>query len=566
MLFGKNKLRFRDIKRTKEILSILRKNDLDILLVKTIGKDKLKAFYGTEEKEKEIGRRIKKACEELGPTFVKMGQVLSTRTELIPQNIADVLRTLQDSVTPFSSTQAKALIEAELKGKIEDIFDSFDDTPIASASVCQVYSAYLNNGEHVAVKVQRPNIEPLVKTDLEIISKLANFISKHTKYGKMYDFKGMVQEFSNAMEQELDFLKEAESTEKFGDNIAKHKQNVCAPKVKWLYTTKKVLTLEFVHGIKIDNIGELNRAGINKEQVATTLCTSLIKQILEDGFFHCDPHPGNLFVQEDGRVVFIDLGLVGKVSPRLRNNLSEMLLGITTQNTRKAAQAISAMDEAQASVNMKHFERTLDDYLNEYLYIPLKDINIADAFTSIFNLAGRYGMKIPKEFAMIAKCLGTAQGVIDALDKNVNIMSVAKKSAKSISLNYITSENFKDELIAFASDNLDVIKELPAFMLNFMRKMQDNDFSLDLNLKKTEKIEKNVEHMVNRISFSVILLAVCIVVAGLVISLGFNGGYVDPEIESLTFSGLRLGIITAVIIVLGIVISIFNSERKQHKK
>lgn len=511
-----------------------------------------------------VGERVRKMCEELGPTFVKLGQILSTRTDIVTENVAKQLQKLQDSVAPFSLEEACAVIETELGDSVDKLFAEFCPTPIASASMSQVYRARLWSGPEVAVKVQRPRIRESIETDLDILEKLARLVDKYSKYGQLYDFSGMVAEFRRVMEQEIDFTKEGENTDFFRKSVATQ-NNIRVPKIRWVYTTSKVLTMDFVNGVKISDVGALLSQGANTSQIAYDFTDSLITQILENGVFHADPHPGNVFIVDGKYVEFIDLGMVGTINSQFRRELNDFVLGVATRNTLKIAQSITEMDAADADVNMDAFEKSLEILLDEYLYVPLGDVNISKVFTSVFSLAGKYKMKIPREFTLVAKCLGTAQMVIEQLDPSVNILKIAEKTVRELLKKRFTTDEFKNEVQTFALDWVDVVKSVPSSLLTFMHKLKKNDYSLDLKVRDLDRLEKNIERMFNRISFAVVLLAVCIVMAGVIISAGYSKFGDEVDVYNLSVLALIVGLIISGVIVLGIVISMLKSGREKKK-
>lgn len=511
-----------------------------------------------------MGERVRKMCEELGPTFVKLGQILSTRTDIVTENVAKQLQKLQDSVAPFSTEEACVVIEKELGDSVDKLFAEFCPTPVASASMSQVYRARLWSGAEVAVKVQRPHIRERIETDLDILEKLARLVDKYSKYGQLYDFSGMVAEFRRVMEQELDFTKEGENTDFFRESVAPQ-PNIRVPKIRWVYTTSKVLTMDFVDGVKISDVGTLLSQGANTSQLAYDFTNSLIIQILENGVFHADPHPGNVFIVDGKYVEFIDLGMVGTINSRFRREFNDFLLGIATRNTLKIAQSITEMDAADADVNMDAFEKSLEVLLDEYLYVPLGEVNISKVFTSVFSLAGKYKMKIPREFTLVAKSLGTAQMVVEQLDPSINILKIAEKTVRGLLQNRFKTAEFKNEAQAFVLDWLDVAKSVPSALLTFMHKLKKNDYSLGLKIHDLDRLEKNIERMFNRISFAVVLLAVCIVMAGVIISAGYSNYGNDPNVYNMSAFALIIGLIISIGIVLGIVISMLKSGRDKKK-
>ncbi|KKI50337.1 ABC1 kinase family protein [Christensenella hongkongensis] len=538
---------------------------MGFLFVKsTLSKNPQKIF---EQEQKHnlpsVGERIRKMCEELGPTFVKLGQILSTRTDIVTENVAKQLQKLQDSVAPFSYEEALGVIETELGDTVDKLFAQFDPVPLASASVSQVYRAKLYSGADVVVKVQRPNIRESIDVDLGILEKLARLVDKYSKYGQLYDFSGMVAEFRRVMEQETDFTKEGENTDYFRESVANQK-DIRVPRIKWVYTTPKVLTMDYVNGVKINDIAALTAENADTSQIAYTFTDSLITQILENGVFHADPHPGNVLIVDGKIVEFIDLGMVGSINSRFRRQLNDLVLGIASRNTLKIAQSISEMDTADSDVNMDAFERSLDELLDEYLYVPLGEVKIAKVFTSVFTLAAKYKMKIPREFTLVAKCLGTAQGVVEELDPSINILEIAEKTVRNLLKNRYKTEEFKNEVQTYALDWIDFMKGIPSSLVTFMHKLKKNDYSLELKVKDMERMEKNIERMFNRISFAVVLLAVCIVMAGVIISAGYsNMGKNDPTIYSLSTFAIVVGLLISIVIVLGLVISMVKSGKKR---
>ncbi|MGI6153504.1 MAG: ABC1 kinase family protein [Christensenellaceae bacterium] len=551
----------KNMKRYMEILSVLKRNGLGFLFIKTVlSKHPRKVLSRVDTKT--IAVSIRKSCEELGPTFVKLGQIMGTRTDLVPAAIAEELKKLQDAVAPFSFIEAKKVIENELSGSIEEIFTDFDEVPVASASISQVYNAFLHSGDRVAVKVQRPHIQESIETDLGVLDQIAGYIDKHSKYGTLYDFPGMVSELRRVMYQEIDFVREGENIDRFREDVLAG-TNTTAPKVKWVYTTEKVLTMNFVDGIKIDDTAALDRVGADKKKLAYDFVNSLIVQILAKGFFHADPHPGNVMVVENGsHIEFIDLGMAGSITPRFRNLLTEMVLGIATKNTRKIATAIMQMDVSDAEVNQHQFTRALDRVLDEYLYVPLGEVNIAQVFTSVFGLAAANNMKIPREFTLVAKSLATAQSIVEKLDPESSILSIAEKTVHNVISDSRSVKEVINQAQSTGMDVLEIGKQLPALLLSFMRKAEENDFAVEMKMKGLNKAEKDLERIFNRLSFTVVLLAICIVMAGVIVAVGFRAQDSDALFDLSVFA-LRFGLIIAAVIVGGLILSIIKSWRSK---
>lgn len=555
------------LKRYKEIMAAIRRNGLGFLFVRAAigGPEKALRRAEKEFSGKSIGARLCSVCEELGPTFVKIGQILSTRTDIIPESIANDLAHLQDNVKQFSFEEAKEVIESQLQDDLHAVFPRFNEKPIASASMSQVYSAYMNTGRHVAVKVQRPHIREQIEVDMSILMQLAEFLNKHTRYGRLYDFVGMVSELQKSLYAEMDFTNEGENLEEFRKVIRNH-DNITCPEVVWIYSTSKVLTMDFVTGTKINDIEALNRMHVNTHKIAKDFVQSLLDQILVYGFFHADPHPGNVMMVENGqKIEFIDLGMVGRLLPRFRNALNDLLLGIALQNMRKVATSIMEMDQAGARVNLYRLTKDCGTLLDTYLYVPLDQVNVADVFAKIFDLAGKYGMKIPRDLTMVGKCLGTAQGVIEELDPSLSVLQVAEDTVRMVLMERFGSRDFRKAVLGDAIDAFESVHQVPRFMLSLMQKMEDNDFGLQLRFEHLSDLERSLERMANRVSFCIILLAVGIVMAGIIIGVNMYTGPAETARYDVSMVSLIVGLVIAVLIVGGLIVNIIVTGRRNRQ-
>jgi ubiquinone biosynthesis protein len=505
------------------------------------------------------GERLRLSCEELGPTFIKLGQILSTRPDIFPPDIVEELKKLQDSVQPFSFDEVRTIIESELEDKLENIYKEFDEKPIAAASLSQVHHARLNSGKQVAVKVQRPGIERSIYLDLNILKDLAHFIDNHTKYGKMYDFSNMVLDFENTLKNELDFTKEGENAETFKQNFLKD-EGIIVPKVKWIYTSRRVLTMEYIEGIRVDDVDALEKAGIETKTLAKKLASSICNQILRDGFFHADPHPGNIQVLPDGTIVFLDLGMVGYLNEARKRMISNFFIGVASRDSRTVVKSIIDLDTMPNRSNIKKFEKDVDKIIEKYLTMPWNEIKIEDLFYETFKIAFLNHIKIPREFALLAKTLGTLQGLLEKLAPDLNALVVAKPIAKKLLHQSFSVDKISNDIKKSLLNYRDLFKEFPSAILNFLAKMEDEDFAVQLEIKEIDSIQRRFERVFNRISFSVILLAVSIIIAGIIIGSGISAG-TGSEMYLLNVTVLKGGLAIAAIIILGLIISMFRSRR-----
>ncbi|PQQ66862.1 2-polyprenylphenol 6-hydroxylase [Acetivibrio saccincola] len=554
------------ITRYRQIITVLTKHGFGLLLdqlgiFKYLKMKKLNSEDARSDKVKlSTGERLRLSLEELGPTFIKLGQVLSTRPDILPADIVEELKKLQDSVPSISFDEVKKVIEEEFKEELKNIYKEFEEEPIAAASISQVHRARLITGQEVAVKVQRPEIEKIIKQDINILKDLASFVDNHTKYGKTYSFKEMVLELEGVIKNELDFTKEAENLDRFKENFAKD-EGVIVPNVKWVYTKKRVLTMEYVEGIKIDDHEKLDKAGLDRNEIAERLATSICNQILRDGFFHADPHPGNIRILPDGTIIFLDLGMVGTLSESRKNMILKFFIGVTSRNSKLVVKSIVDMGAMQNKSNLKMFEKDVDEIIDKYLTMPLKEIKIDEAVYEIFNIAHSNQIRIPREFALLAKTLGTLQGVLEKLSPDINPAIIIKPVAKRLIYKSFTLERISRDIRKNLWNYRELLSELPSAMLNFLMKMENENFTLQLELKEIGEIQKRFERALNRMSFSLVLLSISIIIAGIIIgsSLSATAG-VGSETSFLNVVILRVSLAVASIIVIVMAISMLKSK------
>ncbi|AEM79200.1 2-polyprenylphenol 6-hydroxylase [Thermoanaerobacter wiegelii] len=505
------------------------------------------------------GERLRLALEELGPTFIKMGQILSTRPDILPKDLIKELEKLQDKVPAFSFDEVKSVIQNEFGESLEEAYAEFEPTPLAAASIAQVHMAKLWSGKTVVVKVQRPGIEKIIAQDMRILEDIAKFVDNRTKYGKLYNFTKMVEDFKKRLEEELDFRIEGENAEKFKKNFLKDKK-VKIPSILWTHTTRRVLTMEYIDGIPLNDFNAIDEAGLDRGAIARNLAKSVLNQILRDGFFHGDPHPGNIMVLGDGTIAFLDFGMVGSLSPERKRQFSKMLLGIVYKNSRMITESIIDLNAVTLNVNMKKLEKDINNLRNRYVEIPLEKLKVGEVLNGVFDLVFSYNIVIPNEFNMLAKSLITLEGIVEKLNPKISVLEVAKPIAKQLIPKMFSTQHMKEEIINATMDYSRLIKELPSFLLNFLRKTEEENYAVELKIRDFESLEKRVDKVFNRLSTSIILLALSIVIAGILIGSGMSAN-AGAEMYKLNVIILKIGLAIAFVIVLGLAISIFRSGR-----
>ncbi|MGQ0794331.1 MAG: ABC1 kinase family protein [Deltaproteobacteria bacterium] len=411
----------KDTKRLRQIFSVLAKYGYGHLIDSLGLRESL--FSESAIPEPKSGgavskpERLRRSLEELGPTFIKLGQILSTRPELIPPDYAEEFSKLQDCVSPFSFDEARGQVEGELHASIDDIFARFDPLPVASASLAQVHSAELKDGSRVAVKIQRPGIKRVIDADISLMYLMAKLAEGSIAEAAHFSPSKVVREFERAIGRELDFTIEAANAERFRRNFSASAE-VYFPAVYGEFSSRSVLTMEFIEGVKIT---DAPKAGHDPALLARRGLDAVIQMIFRDGFFHADPHPGNVFVTAEGRIVYLDLGLAGRVSEGVREKMLMLLLAIIREDFEEVAESFYKIGIKEREVDMAEFRSDVVDICERHFGKPLKYMELGAFLRDIFSGALRHRIKIPYDYALICKALITMEGVGKGLDPEINI-------------------------------------------------------------------------------------------------------------------------------------------------
>ena len=398
----------------------------------------LRAFVLGGETDRERNQEkqavwLKEKLIELGPTFIKIGQSMGTRADLLPLPFVKALGELQDNVPAFSNDIAFARIEHELGRKINEVYAEFEITPVAAASLGQVYRARLFTGEEVAVKVQRPNLEATIKGDIEILKKVADFAERFPQLNENADWSGMLREFNTTIHEEMDYSAEGKNAERFRENF-KNWSNIQVPKIYWNATTSKVLTMEFIHGTKVTDLEQQERLGISPAKVNRLLIKTYLKQLLEDGFFHADPHPGNLLVRNDGRLAFFDFGMVGRITPQLQAKMIDAFFHVVSKDPAGIAQDLIDLDFLKPGTNSNIVRPVVEKMFEFHLNLKLKDVNFKELTYDLADVMYDYPFRLPSNFTYIMRALMTLEGIGIITDPEFNFFETAKPYAKEFML------------------------------------------------------------------------------------------------------------------------------------
>jgi predicted unusual protein kinase regulating ubiquinone biosynthesis (AarF/ABC1/UbiB family) len=396
-----------------------------------IHKEKLEKKY--RETYTSQAKKFTKTAVELGGLIIKLGQFVSSRVDILPKEYTDILSELQDSVAPVKSEIAIKRIEEELSGSITTIFGSFTKEPVAAASLGQVHKAVLKSGEQVAVKVMRPGIEATVKLDLKTLRVLIAFARKFTKVSKFVDLKDVYNEFEEVITEELDYMKEAKNIERFRDSF-KEFPGVTVPDVHWDHTTKKVLVMEFIDGVKINEISKLDEQKINKSKLASILYLSYLKQLLEDGFFHADPHPGNLLVKQDGTIAYIDFGMVGYISDTMKENMIKLAMSIYLKDAGGMVEAFANLGFLRKKADKKVLTKNVKVILKGFSEdgFDLNKINNEGFLEELREFLYEQPFQLPSNTTFLGKAIMSVFSICNGLDKDFDIVSSTKPYVEDI--------------------------------------------------------------------------------------------------------------------------------------
>ena len=398
----------------------------------------LRSFFLGRETDREINQEkqavwLKEKLIELGPTFIKIGQSMGTRADLLPLPFVKSLGELQDNVPPFSNDIAFARIEKELGLKINEVYKEFEVEPVAAASLGQVYRARLHSGEEVAVKVQRPNLEATIKGDIGILKKVADFAERFPQLNENADWSGMLREFNETIHEEMDYSAEGRNAERFRENF-KNWDNIQVPTIYWNATTSKVLTMEFIHGTKVTDLEGLESHNISPAKVNRLLIKTYLKQLLEDGFFHADPHPGNLLVRNDGRLAFFDFGMVGRITPQLQAKMIDAFFHVVGKDPAGIAQDLIDLDFMKPGTNPNIVRPVVEKMFEFHLNLKLKDVNFKELTYDLADVMYDYPFRLPSNFTYIMRALMTLEGIGIITDPEFNFFETAKPYAKEFML------------------------------------------------------------------------------------------------------------------------------------
>ncbi len=541
---------YRDFRRIREIVSVLLKYELGWIV------DELKLYspLGTKTKSdstskpQNLPERLRLSMEELGGAYIKLGQLLSIRPDLVPREYSEELSKLQDNVLALPFEEMKVIIEEDLKRPVHKIFDFIDEKPIASASVAQVYKARLVTGELVAVKIQRPNLDQIFEADIDLLHHLAELIQNHSEFGKQINPIAIVDEFKRYTANELNFLVEAKNAQRFGEyyNGDKH---VKIPRIYPEYCSKRVLVLEFINGISLHEVKNFNEWRSSRQLILRNVVGSMTYQVAELGFFHADPHPGNIFVIGDNRIAYLDFGIVGELKDDEKKSVQKLFIALVNADRKLLAASLEDLGFVGQNVDLELFHQDLSFRLGKYHNVSLQQMPISDVMYDLLELARKYKMTLPPSFVLLVKAVITIEGMGKEIDPTFNFVKESKPFVEKLMMRRIKSRKMLKNVQQRFMEVTEALVDLPQDMKKTLDQIRNRGVNIRIDDTEVEELGVEIDRSASRITFS-ILIAAFVVGAALVILAKLPPLYQNIPILAIVL--LIMAIITLFILMISI--------------
>lgn len=545
---GKN---FKSISRYNQIIKVLIKYGFEDL-VDYIEENKEYTFLQKlipkasrkHAKEHSKWAKMRLVCEELGPTFVKFGQILSNRPDLVPLELTLELEKLHDNVPPMSEKIAKHIVESELKNSVDNLFAWFEPKPFASASIAQVHKVTLHSGKRVALKIQRAGIHEIIEDDIKAMYKIAEILERRMPSLKSFDPVGLVRNFEDSIMKEIDFINESINIQRFYNNLKNDSsldQFADAPKVYTTYTTTKVLAMEYISGIKINQIDELISKDIDTKVIARRLTKSYYKQIFEYGFFHADPHPGNLLVLPNNHICYLDFGMMGTMLPRDIMLFSKLFFAITNNDVKNIIKALQQLSNNDPIENMRALELDINEFLEKYYVRDIQENEMSTILLDLKDIIMTHGLTVPTYFFLFARSLVTLEGVISKLDPTLEQFDIVKPYLRANVTRKFNPIKMGEKVVNSVIELTDYMEEFPSDLKNAIRKINTGQVKVHLTHKGMDPMVHTLQRITKQLIAAFIMVAL---IVGASLFIIFK---IDPLWKGISVIGMTSFIIAVII-------------------
>lgn len=492
--------------RQREIIEVVFRNGWDYMRVLLTGGK-------TDEPNLPPPAVLRNILVALGPVYVKLGQLLSSRPDLLPGDYVEALTDLQANVPAVPWSEVEVVIRQQLRQPLEEAFAAINPQAVAAGSIAQTHRATLKNGQEVALKVQRPGIEVVVAQDIALIRSLAELVSR-TSLGQNYDIVGIAEEFVTALQAELDFTQEAGYTEQLRRNLSTSRwfdpTKLMVPKIEWDLTTEKLLVMEWLDGVpillaKLPALRDGKDADTQRKEITTLLFRAFFQQLYIDGFFHADPHPGNLFYLNDGRIALLDCGMVGRLDPRTQQILTEMLLAIVDLDAQRCAQLTMDLAESGEPVTVSRLANDYDRMLRKYYNLSLSQINFSQVFYEILQVARNNRIRLPSNMGLYAKTLANLEGVARSFHPEINLLDEIKPLMTDLFRRQLLGDNPLQTLLRTALDLKSLSLQSPRQVELLLDRVTSETLKWNITIRDLDPLRRSVDDSANRLSFSVVV-------------------------------------------------------------
>jgi len=551
---------YRHLNRYRHILTVLFKygfGDLvDILKIEQyleIGLQMISRKRREQVEKLSRAERVRMVMEELGPTFIKLGQILSTRPDLIPVEFIQELSKLQDNVPSFPYPEARQIIESEIGRPLEDIFQHFENTPLAAASIGQVHRAQLKDGEEAVVKVQRPGIRKIIEVDLEIMLHLASLMERHLEELQVHRPVRIVQEFARTLEKEIDYTIETSHIERFARQ-SMDDPTVYVPKVFRDTTTERILTMEYIDGIKASEIDRIEREGLDRKIITARGADLILRQIFDYGFFHADPHPGNIFVLPDNVICYIDFGMMGSIDRQTRESFADLIYTVIHHDESRATQILLKLTEYDEKPDVRVLERDLTEFIGQHLYVPLKDLQMEKLLHQLLKILSRHRLQIPQNLFLMMKALATVEGIGLLLDPDFEMIKQTIPFIQRVKMARYHPKRMANDIIRSGVEFVQLMQEIPGETREILEQMKQGKIKMEFEHKGLEPMLSTYDQISNRIAFAIVIAALIIGSALIVLS------KTPPFLFGISFIGI-IGFLAAALMGLWLLIAILKKGK-----